>query len=57
MKLMKGFDSKEFVKDYKILNEIRKEDFLEVEIFFSVVEDISEYAEIEEYKPIEDQSE
>lgn len=57
MKLMKGFDSKEFIKDYKILNEIRKEDFLEVEIFFSVVEDISEYAEIEEYKPIEDQSE
>lgn len=57
IKLMKGFNESEFIKDYKILNEKREKDFLEVEIFFSVVEDISEYVEIKEYNPIEEKSE
>ena len=55
-KLMKGFDENEFIKDYKILNRTTKKDCLEVEMFFSVVEDISEYKEIEEYK-LEEESE
>lgn len=57
IKLLKGFNESEFIKDYKILNEKREKDFLEVEIFFSVVEDISEYVEIKEYNPIEEKSE
>lgn len=39
----------EYVKDYKILNKIKHSDSITLNIFFNVVEDITEYQEIEEY--------
>ena len=44
-KLKKG----EYVKDYKILNKTKHSDSITLNIFFNVVEDITEYQEIEEY--------
>ena len=44
-KLKKG----EYVKDYKILNKTKHSDSITLNIFFNVVENITEYQEIEEY--------
>lgn len=44
-KLKKG----EYVKDCKILNKTKHSDSITLNIFFNVVEDITEYQEIEEY--------
>lgn len=39
----------EYVKDYKILNKTKHTDSITLNIFFNVVEDITEYQQIEEY--------
>jgi len=39
----------EYVKDYKILNKTKHSDSITLNIFFNVVEDITQYQEIEEY--------
>ena len=39
----------EYVKDYKILNKTKHSDSITLNIFFNVVENITEYQEIEEY--------
>ncbi|MBQ2946689.1 MAG: sporulation protein YqfD [Bacilli bacterium] len=44
-KLKKG----EYVKDYKILNKTKHSDSITLNIFFNVVEDITEYMEIQQY--------
>ena len=44
-KLKKG----EYIKDYKILNKTKHSDSITLNIFFNVVEDITQYQEIEEY--------
>ena len=44
-KLKKG----EYVKDYKILNKTKHSDSITLNIFFNVVEDITEYIEIQQY--------
>lgn len=40
----------EFIASHKILDQVNNEDSVTVKIFFSVVENITEYQEIEEYK-------
>ena len=40
----------EYIKDYKILNKTKHKDSVTLNIFFNVVEDITDYLEIEEYK-------
>ena len=52
-KLKKG----EYVKDYKILNKTKHSDSITLNIFFNVVEDITEYKQIEEYVEEEKQIE
>ena len=42
--------NKEYIKDYKILNKTKYSDSITLNIFFNVVEDVTEYVEIEEYK-------
>ena len=39
----------EYVKDYNILNKTKHSDSITLNIFFNVVENITEYQEIEEY--------
>lgn len=53
-KLEENLSDKEFIKDYKILNKEKGEDELKVEIFYSVVENISEYQKIDEYEEIKE---
>ena len=42
--------NKEYIKDYKILNKTKYSESITLNIFFNVVEDVTEYVEIEEYK-------
>ena len=39
----------EYISDYKILNKIKNEDSITLNIFFSVIEDVTDYLEIDEY--------
>ncbi|MBR6690100.1 MAG: sporulation protein YqfD [Bacilli bacterium] len=49
-KMEENLDESEYVKDYKILNKTKHSDSITLNIFFNVVEDVTEYQEIEEYK-------
>ena len=49
-KMEEKLKDKEYVKDYKILNKTKYSDSITLNIFFNVVEDVTEYVEIEEYK-------
>ena len=40
----------EYIKDYKILNKTKYSDSITLNIFFNIVEDVTQYYEIEEYK-------
>ena len=55
-KIREKLDDNEYIKDYKILNTINDKDNVTVDIFFSVVEKISKYEEIEEYKNTDNES-
>lgn len=46
----------EYVKDYKVLSKQKNDDSITLNIFFSVIEDITDYEEITEYN-FDDQSE
>ena len=48
-KLQNTLDSDEYVKDYKILNKTKNTDTLTLNIFFTVIENITEYQTIEKY--------
>ena len=48
-KIKNTLDENEYISNYKILNKIKKQDSIELNIFYSVVEDITEYQSIEEY--------
>ena len=39
----------EYISDYKILNKIKNDDSITLNIFFSVIEDVTDYLEIDEY--------
>lgn len=49
-KMEEKLNGKEYIKDYKILNKIKNSDSITLNIFFNVVEDVTEYVEIEEYQ-------
>ena len=49
-KINANLKTKEYIKDYKILNKTKYSDSITLNIFFNVVEDVTEYVEIEEYK-------
>jgi len=48
-KIEEKLKEKEYVKDYKVLNKTKHSDSITLNIFFNVVEDVTEYQEIEEY--------
>ena len=54
-KISKCFKEGEFIKDYKVLMKRKIDNEIEVELFLSVVEDISEYRKIEEYIELEEE--
>ncbi|MDO4962552.1 MAG: sporulation protein YqfD [bacterium] len=47
-KIEKSLDDFEYIKDYKILNKTNNSDSITLNIFYEVVEDITEYQDIEE---------
>ena len=49
-KMEEKLTENEYVKDYKILNKTKYSDSIMLNIFFNVVEDVTEYVEIEKYK-------
>ena len=49
-KIEQNLKEDEYVKDYKVLNMIKYSDSITLNIFFTVVEDVTDYEEIEEYK-------
>lgn len=49
-KMSKNFKKGEYIKDYKILNKVKNSDSITLNIFFNIVENVTEYAEIDEYK-------
>lgn len=53
-KLEKNLDKDEYVKDYKVLNKTKNSDSITLNIFFTVIENITQYQEIEEYKEPEE---
>ncbi|MBQ9071756.1 MAG: sporulation protein YqfD [Bacilli bacterium] len=54
-KMEENLNDNEYVSDYKVLNKIKNNDSITLNIFFNVVLDITEYQEIEEYVEIEEQ--
>ena len=48
-KIKSTLSKDEYISNYKILNKIKKYKSIELNIFYSVVEDITEYQSIEEY--------
>ena len=48
-KIEEKLKEKEYVKDYKVLNKTKHSDSITLNIFFNVVEDVTEYQKIEEY--------
>lgn len=55
-KIETSLSEEEYVKDYKVLSKQKNDDSITLNIFFSVIEDITDYEEITEYN-IDDQSE
>ena len=49
-KMEEKLKDKEYIKDYKVLNKTKYSDSITLNIFFNVVEDVTEYVEIEEYE-------
>lgn len=49
-KIEEKLDDDEYVKDYKILNKTKYSDSIMLNIFFNVIENVTEYEEIEEYQ-------
>lgn len=49
-KIEKKLKDGEYVKDYKVLSKLKNDDSITLNIFFNIVEDVTEYLEIEEYK-------
>lgn len=49
-KIEKNLKEKEYIKDYKILNKVKHIDSITLNIFFSVIENITEYQNIEKYQ-------
>ena len=49
-KLEEKLQDREYIKNYKILNKIQNSDSITLNIFFSVIENITDYQSIEEYK-------
>ena len=47
-------EKEEYISDYKILNKESFSDSVKLNIFFSVIENITAYEEINEYKQIEE---
>ena len=52
-KINKGLSKDEYIMDHKILNSIITNKGIEMEVFFSICENIGEYKEIEEMKEVE----
>lgn len=50
--ILKKLDKNEYIKKYEILKSKKNGNYVSVELFFSVIEKISTYQEIEEYKDI-----
>lgn len=48
-KIQANLNEEEYISNYKILSKIKKENSIELSIFYSIVEDITEYQKIEEY--------
>lgn len=48
-KMEEKLNENEYVKDYKVLNKTKHSDSITLNIFFNVIEDVTEYQEIEEY--------
>ena len=55
-KIKANLKDKEYIKDYKILNMVKHSDSITLNIFFNVVENVTEYVEIEEYEEIIDKN-
>ena len=53
-KLEENLDNDEYIKDYKILNKTKNTDSITLNVFFTVIENITEYQEIKEYQDLED---
>lgn len=53
-KLKEKLDTDEYISDYKILNKEVFSDSITLNIFYSVIENITEYQEIEEYSELEE---
>jgi len=49
-KMKEKLNNNEYIKDYKILNKTKHSDSITLNVFFNIVEDVTEYQEIEEYK-------
>ena len=55
-KINEGLSDREYINNYKILNMIKHKDSITLNIFFSLVEDITEYQIISEYKEDDDEN-
>ena len=51
-KIQKALKDGEFISSYKVLNKIIHSDSLTLNIFFSVIEDVTDYEEIKKYEEI-----
>lgn len=49
-KMYKNLKEREYIKDYKVLNKVKNSDSITLNIFFNIVENVTEYVEIDEYK-------
>ena len=49
-KMYKNLKEGEYIKDYKILNKVKNSDSITLNIFFNVVENVTEYVEIDKYE-------
>lgn len=49
-KIKNNLKDGEYIKDYKVLNRKKNKNDVEVEIFFSVIENITEYQQIQKYE-------
>lgn len=53
-KLEENLENDEYIKDYKILNKTKNTDSITLNVFFTVIENITKYQEIQEYQDLED---
>ena len=49
-KMYKNLKEGEYIKDYKILNKVKNSDSITLNIFFNIVENVTEYVEIDKYE-------